>query len=360
MSGEGEGLENQGANDLNSEEQQTLENSTHGEITGDPTQPVDQNDGEDSAQVTVAEKEGVAEKDDDASIDPKTSITTEEISENPPEEQQSQASQKEDPTDMDEPAMSVVISEPDKDVATQEANAQTEGRESPIGNAGDSADSPGKGDNRVIESQSESDSPLVAPPTSKAEKSIDSEIPAKNATDHPESGGIAKDGFTANGKLNTWFPFWLVNFDLTPTHFSYLAERWTISITARTMTSFPLGSCILLSVGSHLLVNSQLRLLHFKLFDWLKNSDYEPIVRVLRHTENSALSLKIFHTKFSTSALYNGRNKNRRQKPVWEFTKTIISFTLVGHEVIITNSRYVLVGYFITWYPTWAHGIIVI
>ena len=213
MSGEGEGLENQGANDLNSEEQQTLENSTHGEITGDPTQPVDQNGGEDSAQVTVAEKEGVAEKDDEekrekkevfyASIDPKTSITTEEISENPPEEQQSQASQKEDPTDMDEPAMSVVISEPDKDVATQEANAQTEGRESPIGNAGDSADSPGKGDNRVIESQSESDSPLVAPPTSKAEKSIDSEIPAKNATDHPESGGIAKDGFTANGKLNT-------------------------------------------------------------------------------------------------------------------------------------------------------------
>ena len=37
-------------------------------------------------------------------------------------------------------------------------------------------------------------------------------------------------------------------------------------------------------------VNSQLRLLHFYLFDWLKNSDYEPIVEVLRHMENSALS----------------------------------------------------------------------
>ena len=76
--------------------------------------------------------------------------------------------------------------------------------------------------------------------------------------------------------------------------------------------------------------------------------------------ENSAPSLKIFRTKFSTSALYNGRNKNRRQNPVWEFTKTIIPFALVGYEVIITNSRYALVGYFITSYPTRAHGIIVI
>lgn len=213
MSAEGEGIENQGANDGNSEEQQTKEDSTQVEIADDPSQPVDQNGGDigqDSAQVTVAEKEDVAEKDDeekkeknevvDASIDPKNSVT-EEISENPPEEQQSPPSQKEDPK-MDEPAMSVVISEPDKDVVTQEANAQTEGRESPIGNAGDSADSPGKGDDRVIESQSESDSPLVAPPTSKAEKSIDNEIPAKHATDHTESGGIAKDGFSANGKLN--------------------------------------------------------------------------------------------------------------------------------------------------------------
>ena len=47
--------------------------------------------------------------------------------------------------------------------------------------------------------------------------------------------------------------------------------------------------------------------MHFYLSDWLKNSDYEPIVGVLRHMENSSPSLKIFRTKFSTSALYNGR-----------------------------------------------------
>ena len=43
-----------------------------------------------------------------------------------------------------------------------------------------------------------------------------------------------------------------------------------------------------------------------------------------------------------------------------EFTKTIIPFALVGYEVIIINSRYALLGYFITSYPTRAHGIIVI
>ena len=35
----------------------------------------------------------------------------------------------------------------------------------------------------------------------------------------------------------------------------------------------------------------------FLAFDWLKNSDYEPIVGVLRHMENSAPSLKIFFVK---------------------------------------------------------------
>ena len=40
--------------------------------------------------------------------------------------------------------------------------------------------------------------------------------------------------------------------------------------------------------------------------------------------------------------------------------KTIIPFALVGYEVIITNSHCVLGGYFITSYPTRAHGIIVI
>ena len=86
---------------------------------------------------------------------------------------------------------------------------------------------------------------------------------------------------------------------------------------------------------------------------------YEPTVGVLRHMENSAPSLKILRTKFPTSALYNWGNKNWRQNPVWEFTKTIIPFTLVGYEVIITNLCYTLVGYFITSYPTRAHGIIV-
>ena len=37
------------------------------------------------------------------------------------------------------------------------------------------------------------------------------------------------------------------------------------------------------------------------------------IVGVLRHMENSAPSLKISRTKFPTSALYNGRDKYRRQ-----------------------------------------------
>ena len=42
------------------------------------------------------------------------------------------------------------------------------------------------------------------------------------------------------------------------------------------------------------------------------------------------------------------------------FTKTIIPFALVGCEVIITNLHYTLVGYFITSYPTRAHGIIIL
>ena len=40
--------------------------------------------------------------------------------------------------------------------------------------------------------------------------------------------------------------------------------------------------------------------------------------------------------------------------------KQLFHFALVGYEVIITNSRYAIVGYFITSYPTRAHGIIVI
>ena len=41
-------------------------------------------------------------------------------------------------------------------------------------------------------------------------------------------------------------------------------------------------------------------------------------------------------------ALQNCWNKYRRQNPVWEFTKTIIPFTLVGYEVIITNDQLAL------------------
>ena len=66
--------------------------------------------------------------------------------------------------------------------------------------------------------------------------------------------------------------------------------------------------------------------------------------------ENSSPSLKML----------NCGNKNWRQKPVREFTKTIISFALVGYEVLITNSCYALVGYFVTSYPMRAHGITLI
>ena len=53
--------------------------------------------------------------------------------------------------------------------------------------------------------------------------------------------------------------------------------------------------------------------------------------------EISAASLKIFRFV-----------KLWKQNPVWEFTKTIIPFALVRYEVILTNSRYALAGYFIT------------
>ena len=33
------------------------------------------------------------------------------------------------------------------------------------------------------------------------------------------------------------------------------------------------------------------------------------------------------------------------KNPIWEFTKTIIPFDLVGYEVIITNERVARVGY---------------
>ena len=48
----------------------------------------------------------------------------------------------------------------------------------------------------------------------------------------------------------------------------------------------------------------------FLVFDWLKNSDYEPIVGVLRHMENSTPSFLF------PDALKNCGNKNQRQNPV--------------------------------------------
>ncbi|XP_068703334.1 IQ motif and ubiquitin-like domain-containing protein [Montipora foliosa] len=99
----------------------------------------------------------------------------------------------------EETTMSVVISEPDRDVKTEETTVQTVGRESPVGkNEEELVGSPVKqytSLNQVIESQSESDSPLVAPPTSQAEKSIDSITPAGSRIEFPRN---AKDGFSAN------------------------------------------------------------------------------------------------------------------------------------------------------------------
>ena len=213
MSAAEEITENLGTNDGSNEEQKPQESDPSGEIAEEPTQPLDQNGGdigEDSAQATEADKEGDGEKGNadekedkeekgevvDTNNDPAITNSTEEITESPVEEK----TQEEDPK-MEEPAMSVVISEPDKDVKTQEANAQTEGRESPVGEADVSAASPGKVENKATETQSESESPLVAPPTSKADRSIDSETPMKNTRDQLEAGGIARDGFAANGKL---------------------------------------------------------------------------------------------------------------------------------------------------------------
>lgn len=213
MSAAEEITENLGTNDGSNEEQKPQESDPSGEIAEEPTQPLDQNGGdigEDSAQATEADKEGDGEKGNadekedkeekgevvDTNNDPAITNSTEEITESPVEEK----TQEEDPK-MEEPAMSVVISEPDKDVKTQEANAQTEGRESPVGESDVAAASPGKVENKATETQSESESPLVAPPTSKADRSIDSETPMKNTRDQLEAGGIARDGFTANGKL---------------------------------------------------------------------------------------------------------------------------------------------------------------
>lgn len=210
----------QGTNENTGEEQNAQETEPQEEIANDPQQPADQNGdnvgvvGEDSEQAAEPEKgdegekvnEGDQEQKDevvDAKNDAENPSVVDQNNETPAEEQERTPAGEGEDSKEEEPAMSVVISEPDKDVKTQEANAQTEGRESPVGKDAEvSAGSPAKDDNRVIESQSEleSESPLVAPPTSKAERSIDNETPGKNIRDQTESAGRVKDGLTANGK----------------------------------------------------------------------------------------------------------------------------------------------------------------
>ena len=211
MSAAEESTDNQGENEKKSEEKEVQESDPQGQVASDLPQTAEENGGkvvEGSAQTVETRKvdegeEVKKEKQENVSEvinvkdDAENPEESEEKIKNPSEEQQGTPVE-----EAEETAMSVVISEPDKNVETQEANAQTEGRESPVGKDADvSADAPSKvdkSDNRVIESQSEreSEAPPVAPPTSQAERSIDSEL------GHAESAGNVRDGFTANGKLN--------------------------------------------------------------------------------------------------------------------------------------------------------------
>ena len=203
MSAQEEIGETQGTNDGNNEGQKPQEGEP-GEIAEEPTQVLDQDGAGDDisvdpAQATNTVKEGDDEKEEkvkavDTNDDPTDANQTEGMKETPVEEKTEENSRK-----MEETPMSVVISEPDKDVETQESNAQTEGRESPVGDADVSSASPGKVEDKVVETKSESESPLVAPPTSKADRSVDSETLMKDTRDQLESGGIARDGFSANG-----------------------------------------------------------------------------------------------------------------------------------------------------------------
>ena len=202
MSAQEEIGETQGTNDGNNEGQKPQEGEP-GEIAEEPTQVLDQDGAGDDisvdpAQATNTVKEGDEKEEKvkavDTNDDPTDANQTEGMKETPVEEKTEENSRK-----MEETPMSVVISEPDKDVETQESNAQTEGRESPVGDADVSSASPGKVEDKVVETKSESESPLVAPPTSKADRSVDSETLMKDTRDQLESGGIARDGFSANG-----------------------------------------------------------------------------------------------------------------------------------------------------------------
>ena len=68
--------------------------------------------------------------------------------------------------------------------------------------------------------------------------------------------------------------------------------------------------------------------------------------------ENSAPSLKFSLCKIVEIKI---GGKTRFEN----LLKQLFHSPLLDTEVIITNSRYALVGYFITSYPTQAHGIIV-
>ena len=211
MSAAEESTDNQGENEKKSEEKEVQESDPQGQVASDLPQTAEENGGkvdessvqtvetrkgDEGEEVKIEKQENVSE-DVNVKDDAENPEEIEEKIKNPSEEQQGTPVE-----EAEETAMSVVISEPDKNVETQEANAQTEGRESPVGKDADvSADAPSKvdkSDNRVIESQSEreSEAPPVAPPTSQAERSIDSEL------GHAESAGNVRDGFTANGKLN--------------------------------------------------------------------------------------------------------------------------------------------------------------
>ena len=211
MSAAEESTDNQGENEKKSEEKEVQESDPQGQVASDlpqtaeenggkvdesSTQTVETRKGDEGEEVKIEKQENVSE-DVNVKDDAENPEESEEKIKNPSEEQQGTPVE-----EAEETAMSVVISEPDKNVETQEANAQTEGRESPVGKDADvSADAPSKvdkSDNRVIESQSEreSEAPPVAPPTSQAERSTDSEL------GHAESAGNVRDGFTANGKLN--------------------------------------------------------------------------------------------------------------------------------------------------------------
>lgn len=207
MSAAEENINNQVTDEDKSEVQTAQGTDAQGEISIEPPQSVDQNGGDiaagDSTQAAELGKGDEGEKVErdeqdqkeevsDAKDDTENPSTVEQKDENPSEVKQTTPPVEGEDSKAEETTMSVVISEPDKDVKTQEANAQTEGRESPVGK---DADSPAGSPAKVVESQSESESPLVAPPTSKAEKSIDSEALAGD-----QAVGIAKDGFTANGK----------------------------------------------------------------------------------------------------------------------------------------------------------------